>query len=646
MTCVAFEKTFENKLFLTAETKILNLPAFAEKIVASFFKEDAKDGAVSVLKAEIGIPDAVKKEIPGFADKKGSFVIKTVGDTVTVYADSDEAAVNGIMTLLHRISEKGYIDCELIWDYPLCEMRGIKLMMPAKDQIDDFKAFIDMMVYYRHNTVMIEIGGAMEYKLHPEINEGWVEYCQDMFEYEGKNHVIQEGTFLWRKNSIHTNNGGGSWLTQKQIKEDIIDYCAERGVEIIPEVPCTSHCDYMLTRHPEIAERVEDPYPDTFCPSNPDSYKLLFDMFDEIIDLFKPRIINIGHDEYYNINVCDRCRKRLMDAADIFAEDVIKIYDYLASKNVKTMLWCDKMLDTKFEDDRNHNFGGACCYFRPLAAVDEDFHIVVPSTWRSRAKLPRDLICLHWLWSFGAEYDKDLAEFPMAFGNFWGSSMRDYHARVGENYLGSICSNWGGMKWTYLQRNRIYLCLAYNDILYFDKKYDSTDDTAYGLKIDDCFASLYNYKKSLSKSKNAPIIEFTHTTDKYLEYHKFSDGIYAEGEEYENSYVLGEYIVTYTDGEQSHLPVVLGENVANCNIPWYGKKVELKSTSDAPGGGETGIDNLLAEVAYSTLPQVIDGKIYYSCFFENEHPEKTISDITFKLREDADWTVTTKAIKY
>lgn len=70
-------------------------------------------------------------------------------------------------------------------------------------------------------------------------------------------------------------------------------------------------------------------------------------MLDEVIEVFNPEIINIGHDEYYSINICDRCRKRLMTNYEILAEDLTKIHGYLAAKGVKTMIWCDKLMNVE-----------------------------------------------------------------------------------------------------------------------------------------------------------------------------------------------------------------------------------------------------------------------------------------------------------
>ena len=159
--------------------------------------------------------------------------------------------------------------------------RGIKVYLPEPVPrfIDEWKHMIDIAARYHINTIMIELGGALEYKSHPEINEGWLEYSAFMNEYPGKTNEIRH-QFNFEKNSIHTANGRGKVLTQKQMK-DLIDYCRERGMELIPEMPTLSHCDYLLTRHPELAERTDDPYPDTCCPAKDGYYKLIFDLFDE-----------------------------------------------------------------------------------------------------------------------------------------------------------------------------------------------------------------------------------------------------------------------------------------------------------------------------------------------------------------------------
>ena len=231
----------------------------------------------------------------------------------------------------------------------------MKVFTPSRENIPFFKKFINLLVFYGFNTIMIEVGGAMEYKSHPEINAGWVSYCKEMAEYSGKTTVIQDQTYPWYKNAIHMENGGGEYLSWEEMRQ-LVDYCKERQMDVIPEVPSLGHCDYLMMGNPDIAERTEDPYPDTYCPSNPRSYEILFDVMDEILEIFKPKRVNIGHDEYYSIAVCEKCR--LKSGAEIFAGDVNKIAAYLKERNVKTVIWGDKLLRNAVVPDAGP-FGGA-----------------------------------------------------------------------------------------------------------------------------------------------------------------------------------------------------------------------------------------------------------------------------------------------
>jgi len=403
-----FSKTAELSAAFTNETKInLNIPQ-ALAVGERFMKLES-ERAIKSIDAVTPIPqniiDLLKIESNAdYVQNDEGFINIFDGETVKIYADTQGGIQNGFMTFLQSLDNGCYKD-EILWDYPISSIRGVKVMMPGPDEIKEFKEFIDMMTFFRHNVLMIEIGAAMEYKAHPEINEGWVEYCEFMSEYSGKTKKLQEFTFPWRKNSIHCNNGGGTYLSQEVVR-DIVQFCSDRNVEIIPEMPSTCHCDYLLIRHPELAERCEDPYPDTFCPSNPDSYKLLFELFDEVIDVFKPNIMNIGHDEYYSINVCDRCRKRIISNADLLAEDINTIYNYLASKNVKTMLWCDKLMN--IEEHQGH--GGALNYVHFAWNPNDVLLNIVRPTWEARNKIPKDIICLNWYLGFGEKYDDEIKD--------------------------------------------------------------------------------------------------------------------------------------------------------------------------------------------------------------------------------------------
>ena len=621
----------QRRLQFTENTDLTGIPAEIAAIMRRFTeKENPEFPQMKAILLVTPIPEMAKTcvtECAGvpFKDKSEGFVCIAEVDTVTVYAADSSSVLNGLMSLLQLLDQNSCFSYSCVWGYPQSSVRGVKLMMPAAGEIAEFENFVDMMAYFRHNTLMLEIGGAMEYKRHPEINSAWEKYASSMAEYSGKSKEVHDG-LPWRKNSIHSNNGGASFLPQETVRQ-LIEYCARRGIRVIPEVPSASHCDYMARAHPEIAERCEDPYPDTYCPSDPRSYELLFDILDEVIEVFRPEIINIGHDEYYSINICDRCRKRLVSAADIYAEDVLKIHGYLRRKGVKTMLWCDKLLDIHTEDGAN--FGGA------LNLVYENWNVhgrllgIVPPTWEAVGRMPEDLICLNWCWSFGAEYDEALRGFPVVFGNFRGESMNRYRERCGGNTSGGICSNWGATLPVYLQRNMIWFSMAYNDMLYWNAEYDDTDVGEFERCADRCFEKLYAYCHSPAFRRHARLIEIVHTTDKPSMYHSFVDGVFTSGEQYRSDYFLGQYRIVYEDESMEEIPVFLGENIGNDSIEWYSGAAKSESSSDNPGSRAVRVDCKLCEVAGSTLPFRLDGKVFYRCCVQDRHPEKTIRDIRF-----------------
>jgi hexosaminidase len=414
----------------------------------------------------------------------------------------------------------------------------------------------------------------MEYKKHPEINEGWIEYCKQMYEYSGKSEEIQGYTYPWKKNSIHSENGEGGFLTQEQVKE-IIDHCADRRIEIIPEVPSLSHCDYLLTRHPELRERRTDEYADTYCPSNPASYDLLFDVFDEIIELFKPGEINIGHDEAYSIGNCEKCKGK--DPVKLYTGDIIKIKDYLAGYNVKTMMWAEKLIDARLPDGRP--CGGA------NVTVDYDFdrktfieEAVIPALYPCADVLPNDIIMFHWYWGIDENYDEIYHKrgFPLIYGNYNPVKFKNWRSRIERGVKGAIISNWSTAKKENLQRNNMLYNLAYSNLLFWEDDY--TDDLIPGFE-QAAFEMLYDYNYAHVKHG----VKILHTTDFGLPYKQFYDGHFIVREEYD----LGYYLVEYNDGTKIKIPVEYGMNISSSENKWDISEQKLP------------------EVAASTLPWIV-----------------------------------------
>ena len=487
----------------------------------------------------------------------------------------------------------------------LKNMRGVKILLPPPDQIEELFRFLDIAVHYGANALMIELGGAMEYKRHPEINEGWLEYAAFMGEYSGKGQKIQEET-PWRRNSIHSDNGGGRVLTQDQIRT-IADYARKLGMEIIPEVPCLSHCDYLLTRHRDLAERAEDPYPDTFCPSNPKSYELLFDVLEETIELFHPRVINIGHDEFYSFGLCPKCKGK--PAPELYANDIRKIHDFLAEHHVETMIWAEKLLDAHFIDSHTP-CGGA-------EAKD------LPATYPAIDLVPRDLLLLHWYWSIDRRLEEEFKKrgFRFAFGNFTGRSIPEWKRRSSaKGFFGCMISNWGRSDLPTLQRNCLLADLAFGALL---DRVDNPDENREML-WEQAFRSLFDLRYGDHKKR----LYIRHSTSLFKPYQYLVDGRVIDKE----ADSLGSYVITLKDGREIKAPVLYGFNISCSKQAWFPPRPR---NEDLYSGM-----NEISETTYTTLPVRIGDHTEYvfgvdlpangevaSCVFQPApgHEEETVA---------------------
>ncbi|WP_308639620.1 family 20 glycosylhydrolase [Paenibacillus silvisoli] len=608
-------------------------------------QQGAGEAACKTIAFRNGVPESVRALIREtlhceYAEHEEGYVIHADGDEVTVYAEQERGFMYGAVTL-SKLADRGqgFLPEGMLYNSPTCPVRGLKVYLPTEEDIPYFKRFVDMLVHFKYNTVVIEVGGAMEYKKHPEINEGWVRYCEEMYEYSGKTIVIQEKTFSWYKNSIHAENGGGRFLSQQQVRE-LVGYCKERLLDVIPEVPSLSHCDYLLINHPEIKERHNDPYPDTYCPSDERSYELLFDVLDEVLDVFQPKTVHIGHDELYSIGLCDKCKGK--PAEELYAGDINRIYAYLRKRGVQTMLWSEKLLNAITSDGKT--YGGS---ERRMVDYETGVYMgeTIPATYKAIDLVPRDMLMMHWYWGIERHFEQSFFErgMPVVFGNFDGPSFADWSTRLRQKPLGGIISNWSALKEANLQRNGVLFSMAYSAYLFWRDVYD---DTMHEETASLAFEELYRnrYREALrnaaisSESSGTAYVEVLHTTDHLREYHQFVDGIYLDNSEFR----IGEYILEYEDGSKAGVPITYGFNISNKDRFWTRKPAKGGSIHTA---AQYGVDAILLEAAYTSLPVQIGEETYYRWLIENPHPDRTITSVRLLVDQPVGGNIWVKELK-
>ena len=217
---------------------------------------------------------------------------------------------------------------------PVFPVRGFSIGIPSPENVDKFVKFIDEELAPAHfNTLILLISYNYDYKSHPELKDN---------------------------NPLTLENA-------KKIKA----ICEKHNIEIIPQINMLGHQSWhfstgnLLRVYPEFDEtpyvkmdsaRIGETYKwpndeklycKSYCPLHPDVHKIMFDLIDEIMDVFDAKTFHAGMDEVFYIaeDRCPRCAGH--DKAELFAGEVIKIKNHLEKKDRKMMIWGDRLIDGK-----------------------------------------------------------------------------------------------------------------------------------------------------------------------------------------------------------------------------------------------------------------------------------------------------------
>jgi hypothetical protein len=308
-----------------------------------------------------------------------------------------------------------------VHDWPYKRLRGVHLYMPPRAQLPFFGRLLEVLASLRFNTIFLEVGGGMRYDRHPEINRGWEDYVRRVTALPGFVNEAEHG-YPFPKDSTHYELAGGSCLEKDEVR-GLIAQAEALHIEVLPEVQSLSHSYYLCCPHPEIAENAADPFPDTYCPSNPASYQLLFEVLDEVIDVFHPRLVHTGHDELYTLGVCPRCRGK--SGAELLAGDLTRIHAYLAERGIRMALWGDKLMNIIVG---GRSLGGREYTVEPGTWFKNTEPYSIIETYPAIECVPKDLLILNWYWSVDPQATRYFAAhgFEQIYGNFYHHGGRAF----------------------------------------------------------------------------------------------------------------------------------------------------------------------------------------------------------------------------
>ncbi|MBQ7032874.1 MAG: family 20 glycosylhydrolase [Clostridia bacterium] len=410
----------------------------------------------------------LKEELP-----PEGYEIRIAENRIEVLASDKIGAYNAIYTLF-QVAEKKHnaikIPCCQIKDAPYKEYRGMHLYLPAMNQTEEFKKIIDLLSFLKYNTVILEIGGTMELNSHPEVNQAWVDFCEFLLKFPGGPQNFQWADRYW-KDSTHFEAAGGGILPKEVVRE-LVTYIKNKGMKVIPEIQALSHCYYLTLAHREIAEDKKDFFPDTSCPQCEDTYKLYFDVAEEIIEVFEPEIVSIGHDEIRIMGECPDCKDK--KGEELLSYEICKLHAFYKERNIRVMMWAEKLLEPvkfaghlwggNFEENTNE-YGK---YWR------------VPEMYKAIDGIPNDIIMLDWYHSRKSTTETCYTKrsFEVMYGNFCGYVFGDWEKRS-PRVMGAEISSWCPPNEFTLGRNGVLFDLIFTSELLWNNRYSDENYTSH-----------------------------------------------------------------------------------------------------------------------------------------------------------------------
>ncbi len=131
-----------------------------------------------------------------------------------------------------------------------------------------------------------------------------------------------------------------------ELVKDIVAAAGREFIEIVPLVNTLGHAEWLLN-YKNMRHLADDPdHPYAYDCLNPEVYKICDQIYDECIELFKPRAVHIGHDE---VNLQNTYPKRpesiKVGETKLVIDDINHWYKFLTERGKELWMWQDMMFN-------------------------------------------------------------------------------------------------------------------------------------------------------------------------------------------------------------------------------------------------------------------------------------------------------------
>ncbi len=264
---------------------------------------------------------------------------------ITIIGGSGRALFYGRRTLDQIVQNCGKkLPAMRIEDKPYYKYRGFMIDCSRHFfTVDELKVYIDVMASFKFNKFHWHLtddqGFRMETETLPELTE--------------KGSIRKSSDFGNR----HIGKAYSGYYTKAQMKE-IVDYCAERYIDVIPELDFPGHTGAMIHAYPALSCRnvpvpvktTQGIFKDILCAGKEFVYETLFKIIDSMCEIFPYEYYHIGGDEapkdYWKH--CSDCKRVMAENGlenyeQLQCHMMNRVIDYLKTKGKKAICWNDAL---------------------------------------------------------------------------------------------------------------------------------------------------------------------------------------------------------------------------------------------------------------------------------------------------------------
>lgn len=269
------------------------------------------------------------------------YILTADENSLTIQGGSEQAVFYGKQTLRQL---RGICPCVRIEDKPAFEYRGFMLdCVRHMFSVDEIKKLIDAAASLKMNR----------FHWHLTDDQGFRAWIDKRPSAAIDGSVRKSSDF----GSLKEEGEYGGYYTKGQMKE-IVDYCAERFITVIPEFDVPGHCSAILHAYPNIGctgnpveiKTHQGIFEDILCAGKDETFEIVFDILEEYLEIFPSEYIHIGGDEAPKVRweACPDCQKRMAEVGLKNEEELQgwftnEIVDFLESKGRKAVVWNESL---------------------------------------------------------------------------------------------------------------------------------------------------------------------------------------------------------------------------------------------------------------------------------------------------------------